>query len=159
MVRFEVVTTPDKPVFQRAVLGLNGGPLDSAVVRLACGLAQTGRSELVGVHVIEADWSHELTDDLVGDSAVPQQILDAAEAIAERARVPMTTVLLQARNVGAAIADEAAQREADLIVLGLPYRRRFGGDFDEGKVIPYVLANARSRVWVVREAQPAEDAA
>ena len=43
------------------------------------------------------------------------------------------------------------ERDADLLVLGLPYRKRFGGDFAIGRTIPYVLKNAPCAVWVVRE--------
>ena len=38
--------------------------------------------------------------------------------------------------MGAAIVDEAVEREADLLVVGLPYRKRFGGDFAIGRTVP-----------------------
>ena len=60
-------------------------------------------------------------------------------------------VLLQARDVGAAIVDEATERGADLLVVGLPYRKRFGGEFAIGRTIPYILQNAPCAVWVVRD--------
>jgi len=148
--------TSGEPLFKRAVLGLNGGPLDDTIVRLAIESGKGHHIELVGVHVIEVDWSHGLTEDLASSSDVPQRILDGAEARCETARVPMATVLLQAREVGPAIVDEAVQRDADLILVGLPYRRRLGGDFDQGKTVPYVLANAPTAVWVVRAPQPEE---
>ena len=69
----------------------------------------------------------------------------------------METVLLQARDVGAAIVDEATEREADLLICGLPFKR-FGGDFTVGRTIPYILKNAPCGVWVVREAMPEEQA-
>ena len=143
--------TAGEPLFHRAVLGLNGGALDDTIVRLAVEAGRGRHIELVGVHVIEVDWSHALTEDLASGSDVPQRILDNAEATCEAARVPMATVLLQAREVGPALVDEAVQRDADLIIIGLPYRRRLGGDFDEGRTVPYVLANAPAVVWVVRE--------
>lgn len=146
----------DELPFHRAVLGLSGGAIDNAVVELAVDLARRRPLELVAVHVIEVDWSHGLTEDLSSASDVPQRILDGAEGIAENARVRMATVLLQAREVGPALVDEAVQRGADLIMIGLPFRRRLGGDFDEGKTVPYVLANAVSAVWVVREPQREE---
>ena len=64
------------------------------------------------------------------------------EGAAEDERLKIETVLLQARDVGAAIVDEASERGADLLVLGLPYRKRFGGDFAIGRTIPYVFKNA-----------------
>jgi nucleotide-binding universal stress UspA family protein len=68
----------------------------------------------------------------------------------------LETVLLQAREVGAALVDEATERDADLLIVGLPYRKRFGGDFAIGRTIPYVLQHAPCEVWVVREPIPSE---
>ena len=80
-----------------------------------------------------------------------RRVLDMAEAAAEAAKVKLEPVLLQARDVGAALVDEATERQSDLLILGLPYRKRFGGDFAIGRTIPYVLKNAPCPVWVVRE--------
>jgi nucleotide-binding universal stress UspA family protein len=66
--------------------------------------------------------------------------------------VRMRTELLQARDVGAALVDEAVALDADVMLLGLPYRTRLGGDFAIGRTIPYVFQNAPCRVIVVREA-------
>ena len=79
-----------------------------------------------------------------------------AESQAEHARHPLEAVLVQARDVGAALVDEAVERDADLLVLGLPYRKRFGGDFAIGRTVPYVLKNAPCAVWVAREPMPEE---
>ena len=87
-----------------------------------------------------------------------QQILDHAELQAETRKARLEPVLLQAREVGAALVDEATERDADLLVVGLPYRKRFGGDFAIGRTIPYVLKHAPCEVWVVREPIPAEGA-
>jgi nucleotide-binding universal stress UspA family protein len=106
---------------------------------------------LIAVHVVEIDWTLPLDADIAGRSEEAQQALDMAEAAAERAKVRLEPVLLQARDVGAALVDEATERQADLLMLGLPYRMRFGGDFAIGRTIPYVLKNAPCSVWVVRE--------
>jgi len=65
--------------------------------------------------------------------------------------VTLEPVLLQARDVAAAIVDETTERAADLLVVGLPYRKRFGGEFAIGKTVPYILQNAPCTVWVVRD--------
>ena len=39
-----------------------------------------------------------------------------------------------------------------LLVIGLPYRKRFGGDFTLGTVVPYVLQNTPCEVILLREA-------
>ena len=132
------------PQFRRAVVALSGGRTDRQIVSLAADSAKAGHAELLGVHVVAIDWT------------LP---LDIAEATAEASKYRLDTVLLQARDVGAAIVDEAIEREADLIICGLPFRRRFGGEFTVGRTIPYILKNAPCAVWVVREAMPEEQQA
>jgi nucleotide-binding universal stress UspA family protein len=142
--------------FVRAVLGLNGGVSDPLVVGAATRLAKQARADVIAVHVIEVDWTHDLADMVPGSQQRASEVLDRAEAQAERAGIALKTTLLQARDVGAAIVDEAAAVGADLIVLGLPYRTKFGGDFAIGRVVPYVLQNAPMAVLVVRSPIPAE---
>jgi nucleotide-binding universal stress UspA family protein len=97
-----------------------------------------------------------LDADIAARSEEAQQILDHAELTAEGLKARLEPVLLQARDVGAALVDEATERAADLLVVGLPYRKRFGGDFAIGRTIPYVLKHAPCTVWVVREPIPVE---
>lgn len=146
----------EQPVFQRAVVALNGGPSDERIVRLVAPLAARAKSDLIAVHVVEIDWTLPLDADIARRSEEVQRVLDMAEAIAELSKVTMEPVLLQARDVGAAIVDEATERGADLLVVGLPYRKRFGGEFAIGRTIPYILQNAPCAVWVVREPMPEE---
>ncbi len=138
-------------VFRRAVIALAGGTSDARIVQLVSELGRPTKAELVAVHVVEIGWSLPLDADIAGRSEEAQQILDLAEATAEGSKMRLEPVLLQARDVGAALVDEATERSADLLVLGLPYRKRFGGDFAIGRTIPYVLNNAPCAVWVVRE--------
>jgi nucleotide-binding universal stress UspA family protein len=100
---------------------------------------------------VEVDWRHDLDDELTIEREAASRALDVAEGLAERERVRLETQLLQARDVGAALVDEAVALDADAIVLGLPYKVRFGGDFAMGRTIPYVFRNAPCRVFVVRE--------
>ena len=137
--------------YKRVVVALNGGTSDARIVRLAAELAREQKAELIAVHVVEIDWTLPLDADIAGRSEEVQRVLDLAEGVAEGAKQRLEPVLLQARDVGAAIVDEAAERGADLIVLGVPFRTRFGGDFAIGRTIPYVLQNAPCTVWVVRE--------
>ncbi len=146
------------PQFRRAVVALSGGRTDRPIVALAAELARLGQAELVGIHVVEIDWTLPLDADVAGQSEDAQRVLDIAEATAEAHKFKLDTVLLQARDVGAAIIDEASERAADLVIAGLPFRRRFGGDFAIGRTIPYILKNAPCAVWVIREAMPEEQA-
>ena len=148
----------NKPVatFRRAVVALNGGTSDERILRVVLDLARPFRADVVVVHVVEIDWTLPLDANVAGMSEEAQRVLDLAEDQADRAGVQIEAVLVQARDVGAALVDEAVERDADLLVLGLPYRTRFGGDFAIGRAVPYVLKNAPCAVWVAREAMPEE---
>jgi nucleotide-binding universal stress UspA family protein len=137
--------------FRRAVVALSGHPNGTRLVRLAASIAKPYKADLIAVHVVEIDWSMPLDVDVAGRSEEIQQVLDLAEGTAESFGVRLESVLLQARDVGAALVDEALERDADLLVVGLAYRTKFGGDFAIGRTIPYVLKNAPCAVWVVRE--------
>ena len=139
------------PVFRRAVVALNGGPSDARIIRLVADEARHSKAEVIAVHVVEIDWTLPLDADIAGRSEEVQRVLDTAESVAEDYKVTLEPVLLQARDVGAAIVDEAIERGADLLVVGLPYRKRFGGEFAIGRTIPYILQNAPCTVWVVRD--------
>ncbi len=152
------VPEQSRPAFSRALIALNGGPSDAAIMRLVAEMARSGGTQLIGVHVVEIDWTLPIDTDVAGSSDNAQRILDVAEGVAEASKQSLETVLLQAREVGAAIVDEAIERGADLVVVGLPYRKRFGGDFAIGRTIPYVLKNAPCAVWVVRDPMPEETA-
>lgn len=150
------MSEPHASTFQRAILALAGDPTDDRIVALAVELGRARHAELIGVHVVEVGWSMPLDADLAARSDAAQHILDHAELTAERVKASLEPVLLQAREVGAALVDEATEREADLLVVGLPYRKRFGGDFAMGRTIPYVLKHAPCEIWVVRETMPAD---
>ena len=145
------VPEPSHEIVKRAVLAVSGGSSDERIVRVACALARPHKAELIAVHVVEIGWSLPLDADVAGRSEEAQRVLDMVEGTAESERIPIETVLFQARDVGAAIVDEASERGADLLILGLPYKKRFGGDFAIGRTVPYVLKNAPCAVMVIRE--------
>ena len=148
----------DKPIapFCRAIVALSGGPCDDRVVRLVVETARATKAEILAIHVVEIDWTLPLDASVADRSESAQRVLDAAEGAAEHLHGKIEPILVQARDVGAAIVDEAVERDADLLVVGLPYRKRFGGDFAIGRTVVYVLKNAPCAVWVVREPMPGE---
>ena len=146
------------PAFRLAVVALDGGPSDARIIRLVAEVARHTKAQVVAVHVVEIDWTLPLDADIAGGSEEVQRVLDSAESVADEFKVTLDSVLLQARDVGAALVDEATERGADLLVIGLPYRQRFGGDFAIGRTVPYILQYAPCAVWVVRDPIPEESA-
>jgi nucleotide-binding universal stress UspA family protein len=150
------VAEKPNPLFSRVVVALNGGPCDDRIVRIVVETGRAMKAEVVAIHVVEIDWTLPLDANVAERSESAQRVLDTAETVAEHLHGTITPVLVQARDVGAAIVDETVERSADLLVVGLPYRKRFGGDFAIGRTVPYVLKNAPCAVWVVREPMPGE---
>jgi nucleotide-binding universal stress UspA family protein len=144
-------TNGSQPPKPRIVLALNGGPTDELVTKLGCRLGMVDKAELVAIHVVEVDWSQDLQADVASGDETASAVLDMAEGIAERLHLPLGAQLLQARDVGAALVDEATELGAEMIIMGLAYRKKFGGDFAIGRTVPYVLQNAPCQVIVVRE--------
>lgn len=139
------------PDVKHVLVAVNGGRTDDEAVRTACATARKQRARLTAVYVIEV--TRDLPLDAAMESAVErgEGALERAEEIATQNDVAIDTQILQARDVAPAIVDEAVERRCDLIVLGLPYNRRRFGEFTLGHTASYVLKNAPSWVWIVRE--------
>ena len=73
---------------RRVVLGLNGGPTDALVVRIACELVRQTKGTLAGVHIVEVDWSHDLSEDIASDNEAAAAVLDLAETHGRQDRLP-----------------------------------------------------------------------
>ena len=138
----------------RILVPVNGNPTDEEAVALACEVGRRSRAEVYAIYVIEVKRTLPLDVDLPAEAAKGDAVLAQAERVADGWNVRVQTELLQARDVGTAIVDEAAERQVDLIVMGLSYKRRFG-EFDLGRTAQYVLKNAPCRVWLTRAAPPA----
>ena len=102
--------------------------------------------------MVEVDWRHDLDEEIPGSRELASAVLDMAEGAAERARLRMRTELLQARDVGAALVDEAVALDADADAPGpaLPQAAAVATS-PSGSTIPYVFQNAPCSVIVVRE--------
>ena len=122
-----------------------GTEADDEAIRLACRLARRDRGKIRAVYVITLKRTLPLDAEVEPEIRHAEEILDHAESIAEEQDYEIETDLLQAREAGPTIVDEAVEREVDLILMGVTYKRRFG-QFSLGSVVPYVLKNAPCRV-------------
>lgn len=128
-----------------------GNSIDEEAIGLACRVAKGSKGKVYAVYVIEVTRTLPLDAELTQEMRKGETILEQAERVARTLDFEIESELLQAREVGPALVDEAIERGMDLIVLGLPYKKRFG-EFNMGNVAPYVLKNAPCRVWMVRGA-------
>ena len=130
---------------------VNGSAVDDEAVRLACNIAKRSKGKVFITYVIEVKRTLPLDAHIEPELQKGEAVLARAERVVDEADYEAETELLQAREVGPAVVDEAVERGVDLIIIGLENRRRFG-EFYMGKTAPYVLKHAPCQVWVCREA-------
>ena len=131
--------------FNRILVPVIGTEADDEAIRLACRLAKRNKGKIWAVYVVTVKRTLPLDAEIEPEIRKAEEILDHAESTAEEQDYELETDLLQAREAGPPIVDEAVEREVDIIVMGVEYKRRFG-QFSLGSVVPYVLKNAPCRV-------------
>ncbi|GAH01308.1 unnamed protein product [marine sediment metagenome] len=131
--------------FRKILVPVIGTEADEEAIRLACRLAKKDKGKICAVYVITLKRTLPLDAEIEPEIKKAEGILDHMEMVAEEEDYEVETDLLQSREAGLAIVDEAVEREADLILMGVIYKKRFG-QFSLGSVVPYVLKNAPCRV-------------
>ncbi len=86
-----------------------------------------------------------LEAEIESETRKAEAILDRAQGVADEEDYEIETDLVQAREAGPSIIDEAVDHNVDLILMGIKYKRAFG-QFNLGSVVPYILENAPCRV-------------
>ncbi len=131
--------------FHKILVPVIGAEADEEAIKLACRLAKRDKGKIWAVYVITVKRALPLDAEIEPEVRKAEEILDHAESIAEEQDYEIETDILQAREAGPTIVDEAVEREIDLILMGVTYKRYFG-QFSLGSVVPYVLKNAPCRV-------------
>jgi nucleotide-binding universal stress UspA family protein len=86
---------------------------------------------------------------MVPEAQRGEAILTEAERVGGALEIKIDGELLQAREAGHAIVDEAIERGIDVIVIGTEYTRPFG-EYQVGRTTQFVMRNAPCQVWVFR---------
>jgi nucleotide-binding universal stress UspA family protein len=135
---------------------VDGKKLDIELVRLACLMAKKARRKVHLVHVIEVPRTLPLKATLTQESEQADKLLNEALMVAEESGCDAVAEVVQARDAGPAIVDEAKDHSCALIMLGSVrhINKAHPMQNDLGKTIPFVLANAPCRVWVVQDPIP-----
>jgi nucleotide-binding universal stress UspA family protein len=136
--------------FRKILVPVGGTEADEEAIRLACELAKKDKSLICAVYVIPVQRTLPLDAEVEPEISKAEDVLNHIEDIAIERGCDIEADLLQSREVAPAIVDEATEREADLIILGVEYKTRFG-EFNLGDVIPYVLKNAHCRVILYQQ--------
>ena len=93
---------------------VDGSPASMDAVTLACSIAKKNKGKVYAVHVIEVKRSLPLDAELSEEATNGEDVLIHAERVAHEADFKIEGELLQAREAGHAIVDEALERGVDL---------------------------------------------
>jgi nucleotide-binding universal stress UspA family protein len=128
-------------VFKKILVPVSGVAADVETVKLACRLAKKDKGKVWAVSVVTIKRALPLDAEIESEIKKAEEILDRTETVAGEEDFEIETDVLQAREVGPAIVDEAVERGVSLILMGVAYKQSFG-QFNLGNVVPYVLKNA-----------------
>ncbi|MGD0795050.1 MAG: universal stress protein [Dehalococcoidales bacterium] len=137
--------------YSKILVPVVGTPVDESVMKLACRLARRDKerekdkdkekSKIWAVSVVAIKRALPLDAEIESEIRRAEDVLDWVQSVAEKEGFEIETDVLQARDVGPAIVDEAVERGVTLILMGIVYKRQFG-QFSLGDVVPYVLKNS-----------------
>lgn len=136
--------------FKRILVPAGGGGADEAAMELACRLAKKDKGKIWAVYVITIKRSLPIDAEIESEIGEAEKILDHIEEVAENQDCEVETDILQAREAGPAIIDEAVERQVDVILMGVSQKKRFG-QFNMGNIVPYVLKNAPCPVILLQK--------
>lgn len=128
---------------------VDGSPASMDAVLLACSIAKRNKGKVFAVHVIEVKRSLPLDADLTQEASAGEEVLSRAEHMAADADFQIDGELLQAREAGHAIVDEAVERGVDLILMGAEHKAPLG-EYQMGRLTQYVVRAAPCNVWLWR---------
>jgi nucleotide-binding universal stress UspA family protein len=136
---------------------ISGDKLDDNLVYLGCQMAKGARRKVHLVHVIEVPRALPLKAVLSEESERADKLLMDAMNIARRVGCEVVAEVVQARDAGSAIVDEARDHHCALLLIGLV--RHDGKISTElSETVSYVLANAPCRVWLVQDPPARQEA-
>ena len=136
--------------YRRILVPLAGSSVDPDVLRVAASLAKPDKAQILAVHVIEVRWNMPLDAILEAETEKGEVLLEQATKVATQLGAKIETELLQAREAAAAIIDTARDRDVDLIIVGMPYRRRLGRTY-VGRTVQEVYVGAHCAVLAYRQ--------
>jgi nucleotide-binding universal stress UspA family protein len=128
-------------VFKKILVPVSGADSDVETIKLACRLAKKDKGKVWAVSIVTIKRALPLDAEIESEIKKAEEILDRAETVAGEEDFQIESDVLQAREVGPAIVDEAVERGVSLILMGIAYKQRFG-QFSLGNIVPYVLQNS-----------------
>ncbi len=134
----------------KIMVPVKGHPVDEQAVRLACQIARQEKAKVLIFHVLVVRRIVPLETEDPQRIEAGEQLLDRMDRVARTLGITPMVELLQARAVAPTLIQEAVEREVDLIIMGVPFRKPIE-EFYLGSTVRHILKNAACRVWLCRE--------
>lgn len=131
-----------------------GDRLDTNLIYLACQMAKGAKRKAHLVHIVEVPRTLPLNAVLNKESERADELLNGAMQIASKVGCEAVAEVVQARDAGPAIVEEAKDHHCSVIFIGF-VRGAKNTSHDFSKIVSYVLTNATCRVWLVQDPCPA----
>ena len=128
---------------------IKGSSHDSKTIAMACDMVRNNGGKIVLLYRLEIPREHPLDIEDKHATSLGEDILNAAESLARKRKCTVDAQLIQAREVGPAIVQEAIESHATAILIGLPYKQKYGS-YSIGTTAPYLLKNAPCQVMLNR---------
>ncbi|MFH1169813.1 MAG: universal stress protein [Chloroflexota bacterium] len=112
--------------YKRILVPAGGTEADEEAMEMACRLAKKDKGKIWSVSVITIKRALPIDAEIESEVKEAEAILDHMEEVAEGQDFEIETDVLQAREAGPAIVDEAVDKEVNLIIMGIKYKKRFG---------------------------------
>lgn len=133
------------------LVAVRGWSVDREVVSLACKVATEKRGQVFAVYGIEVPRAKAIDDEMPQQTEKAHEVLERAAGVAQKAGVAIDKEIVQSRDFGHSLVDEAEAHECDLLIIGVPYQLGVAGQIEGLDALTYVLQNAPCKVWVVRD--------
>jgi nucleotide-binding universal stress UspA family protein len=137
--------------FRDILVPVNGTPHSYDAFSLGCMLVKRGKGIVYAVYVIEVGRALALDAEMTPEAQTAEEVLQRSEAIARDLDARIEGEILQARDAGHAIVDEAIEREVTAVVMGVGYDMPLG-EFELGVTAEYVVDHAPCQVILLRGA-------
>ena len=130
---------------------VDGSAASLDALALACTLSKRNKGTVYAVFVIEVARNLPLDAEMPSEADRGEEILMRAEDVADELDYKVEGEILQARDAGHAIVDEAIERRVSAIMMGVGYMRPLG-EFMLDETAQYVVKYAPCQVILVRSA-------
>ena len=133
---------------------VNDSPHSERAFRWACQMARSNKAQLHALHVIEVPLSLSLEAEVTADVDRAEELLSRYERIAHEEKCRgLEASCMRARQAGAAIVREVEIKQAEIIIVGIPYNRAMG-QCSMGAAASHIFHYAPCQVLLWRDTAP-----